>query len=146
MLQKGAISEALNCVKNYEKNEAVRRSALSVLLKAARSNGPHYSSSFTFLAILTCIRLAVKVKDSFGKLGVADEMIRICRRSKSVMLKWLAVDVLDTYARGDSRSYSESVLSVSGCVKYLNVNFTDAEGPHPASLCTATVYVRNSPT
>eukprot|EP01122_Echinamoeba_exundans_P010523 TRINITY_DN395_c0_g2_i1.p1 TRINITY_DN395_c0_g2~~TRINITY_DN395_c0_g2_i1.p1 ORF type:complete len:577 (+),score=82.98 TRINITY_DN395_c0_g2_i1:1782-3512(+) len=121
MLQKGAISEALNCLKNYEKNEVVRRSALSVLLKAARSN--------------------VKVKDSFGKLGVADEMIRICRRSKSVMLKWLAVDVLDTYARGDNRSYCESVLGISGCVKYLNGNFTDAEGPHPASLCTATVYL-----
>lgn len=125
LLQHGAIQATLNCLKNYEKHEIVRRSALSVLLKVERGNGTLpaqpaaiRNSDRVFLAFLLGTNGTDKVKDTFKTLGVQDEMIKVIRRSKNVMLKWLATAVLETFVRSGTQT-NPAPTSPHTCSPYI---------------------------
>jgi hypothetical protein len=80
------------------------------------------------------------MKDKYNSSGVPDEMIRLLKRSKNISVRWLAVDVLETWVRSaDSKQYAEHFLQIHDSIKI--ASFSDAEGPHPASLNTIVSFL-----
>jgi len=49
------------------------------------------------LLIFTCV-CPDKIRDSYLSSGVAEEMLKLLKRSKNAMVKWLAVDVIEIFA------------------------------------------------